>query len=42
MGSTMDNGSGWWKKVSGEDSVPGLVVLMLEKDVDYTGTIWKL
>lgn len=42
MGSTMDNGSGWWRKVSGEDSVPGLVVLMLEKDVDYTGTIWKL
>lgn len=42
MGSTMDNGSGWWKKVSGDDSVPGLVVLMLEKDVDYTGTIWKL
>ena len=42
MGSTLDNGSGWWKKLSGEDSVPGLVVLMLEKDVDYTGTIWKL
>jgi hypothetical protein len=42
MGSTMDNGSGWWKKVSGDDSIPGLVVLMLEKDVDYTGTIWKL
>lgn len=42
MGSTMDNGSGWWKKVSGEDSVPGLVTLMLEKEVDYTGTIWKL
>ena len=42
MGSTMDNGSGWWKKLSGDDSVPGLVVLMLEKDVDYTGTIWKL
>lgn len=42
MAPTMDNGSGWWKKVTGEDSVPGLAVLMLEKNVDFTGTVYKL
>lgn len=42
MAPTMDNGSGWWRKVTGEDSVPGLAVLMLEKGVDYTGTVYKL
>lgn len=42
MAPTMDNGSGWWRKVTGEDSVPGLAVLMLEKGVDYTGTVTKL
>jgi hypothetical protein len=42
MAPTMDNGSGWWKKVTGEDSVPGLAVLMLEKGIDYTGTVYKL
>lgn len=42
MASTMDNGSGWWKKVTGEDSVPGLVTLILEQGIDYTGTIFKL
>lgn len=42
MASTMDNGSGWWKKVTGEDSVPGLVTLVLEQGIDYTGTIFKL
>ena len=42
MAPTMDNGSGWWKKVTGEDSVPGLAVLVLEKGIDYTGTVFKL
>ena len=42
MASTLDNGSGWYKKISGEDSVPGCVTFALEKDVDFTGTIWKL
>ena len=42
MAPTMDNGSGWWKKITGEDSVPGLATLMLEKGVDYTGTVYKL
>lgn len=42
MAPTMDNGSGWWKKVTGEDSVPGLATFILEKGVDYTGTVRKL
>lgn len=42
MAPTMDNGSGWWKKVTGEDSVPGLATLILEKGIDYTGTVYKL
>lgn len=42
MAPTMDNGSGWWKKVTGEDSVPGLATLMLERGIDYTGTVYKL
>lgn len=42
MAPTMDNGSGWWRKVTGEDSVPGLGVLFLEKGIDYTGTVFKL
>lgn len=42
MAPTMDNGSGWWKRASGEDSVPGLGVLMLEREKDFTGTVYKL
>ena len=42
MAPTMDNGSGWWKKVTGEDSVPGLATFTLEKGVDFTGTVYKL
>jgi hypothetical protein len=42
MAPTMDNGSGWWRKVTGEDSVPGLGTLILEKGVDFTGTVYKL
>src|SRR6056297_523514 len=40
--STMDNGSSWFRRFSGEDSVPGLVVFTLEKDRDFTGTVNKL
>lgn len=40
--STLDNGSSWFRKMSGEDSQPGLVTFALEQGVDYTGTIWKL
>jgi hypothetical protein len=42
MGTTLDNGSGWWRLRTGEDSVPGLTTLMLEKGVDYTGQVVKL
>ena len=39
---TMDNGSSWFRKFSGEDSVPGLAVFMLEAETDFTGTVHKL
>jgi hypothetical protein len=42
MAPTMDNGSGWWRKVTGEDSVPGLGTFWLDKHVDFTGTVYKL
>lgn len=42
MAPTLDNGSGWWRKVTGEDSVPGLAVLTLEQGIDYSGTVFKL
>jgi hypothetical protein len=42
MAPTMDNGSGWWKKITGEDSVPGLATFILEQGIDYTGTVYKL
>ena len=41
MAPTMDNGSGWWRRVAGEDSVPGLATFMLEKGIDFTGTVYK-
>ena len=40
--ATMDNGSGWWKRQAGEDSQPGLVTFFLEKQIDFTGTVYKL
>lgn len=42
MAPTLDNGSGWWKKIAGEDSVPGLATFVLERGVDFTGTVYKL
>ena len=42
MAPTMDNGSGWFRLNSGEDSIPGLATLILEKGVDYSGTVFKL
>jgi hypothetical protein len=38
----MDNGSGYFRLKSGEDSVPGLATFILEKDTDFTGTVFKL
>ena len=40
--STLDNGSNWWRTSQGEDSQPGLVCFTLEKETDFTGTVWKL
>jgi hypothetical protein len=40
--STLDNGSNWWRTSQGEDSQPGLVCFVLERDVDFTGTVWKI
>jgi len=42
MASTLDNGSGWYRKNSGEDSIPGLVTFVLDKGVEFTGTVYKL
>ena len=42
MASTLDNGSGWYKLRSGEDSIPGLVTMVLEQGVEFTGTVYKL
>ena len=39
---TLDNGSNWFRRGSGEDSVPGLAVFILERGAPYTGTVYKL
>lgn len=41
MAPTMDNGSGYFRNSSGEDSVPGLATLTLHRGIDYTGTVQK-
>lgn len=40
--ATLDNGSGWYMRTSGEDSQPGLVIFYLEKDKPFTGSVQKL
>ena len=40
--ATLDNGSNWWRTSQGEDSQPGLVCFVLERDKDFTGTVWKI
>lgn len=40
--ATMDNGSGWFRQVTGEDSQPGIVCFAVEKGKDFTGTVWKI
>ncbi len=42
MAPTMDNGSGWFRLNTGEDSFPGLATFILEKNKDYSGTVYKL
>jgi hypothetical protein len=39
---TMDNGSGWFRRTTGEDSIPGLACFYLEKNKPFTGTVYKL
>lgn len=39
---TMDNGSGYFRLKQGEDSVPGLATFFLERETDFTGTVFKL
>lgn len=40
--ATLDNGSGWYMRTSGEDSQPGLVIFYLEKDKPFTGSVQKI
>jgi hypothetical protein len=40
--ATLDNGSNYYRLTSGEDSQPGLVCFVLERETDYTGTVHKL
>ena len=42
MAPTMDNGSNWFRMVTGEDSIPGLACFYLEKGKPFTGTVYKL
>lgn len=39
---TLDNGSNWWRKVSGDQAPPGLACFTLHKQTQWTGTVWKL
>ena len=39
--ATLDNGSGWFKKVSGEDSQPGVVCFVVEQGKAFTGSVNK-
>lgn len=41
MAPTMDNGSGYYRRSTGEDSIPGLATLTLHRGQDYTGTVIK-
>jgi hypothetical protein len=40
--STLDNGSNYYRLTSGEDSQPGLTCFELQRDADFTGTVWKI
>jgi len=40
--ATLDNGSGWFMRSSGEDSAPGLVTFVVEKGKSFTGAVTKL
>ena len=40
--TTSDNGSSWFKRTAGEDSVPGITCLELSKGQHYQGAVLKL
>lgn len=40
--ATLDNGSGWYQRSSGEDSQPGLVGFVVEQGRPFTGSVFKL
>lgn len=40
--ATLDNGSGWYMRSSGEDSQPGLVCFTVEQGKSFTGSVQKL
>ena len=40
--ATLDNGSGWYMRSSGEDSQPGLVTFIVEQGKAFTGSVSKL
>jgi hypothetical protein len=40
--ATLDNGSGWYMRSSGEDSQPGLVTFVVEQGKSFTGQVSKL
>lgn len=40
--ATLDNGSGWFMRRSGEDSQPGLVCFIVEQGKQFTGSVMKL
>ena len=39
--ATLDNGSGWFRRTSGEDSQPGLVCFTVEENKPFTGSVVK-
>jgi hypothetical protein len=39
---TLDNGSNWWRNISGDEAPPGLAYLIMEKQKPYTGTVHKI
>jgi hypothetical protein len=40
--ATLDNGSGWYMRSSGEDSQPGLVCFIVEENKKFAGCVQKL
>lgn len=39
---TLDNGSNWFRNATGEQSTPGLATFILEKNIPFGGTVFKL